>query len=183
MTGDSGSSAGEVSSSSGPDVALKELGRAITRAADALAAVPSNDEATAYRCARALDTAFGDLADLLQAVPGIVGLGAPGRSVSERLEQRRAELATRRDEVTAYRANLDELAETESVLSAWSQADADLAVGLQAAGFGPGDNALEAVQAELSDIRDRLIDLDDKLRPLLKGHAMAYEEARRVRRL
>jgi hypothetical protein len=40
---------------------------------------------TAYRCARALDAAFGGLTDSLQTVPGIVGLGLgdPGRKVGE----------------------------------------------------------------------------------------------------
>lgn len=309
MTGDSGASVGGASNSGGPDAALGELGRAITRAADALVALPSNDAATAYRCARALDAAFDDLTDLLQTVPSIVGLGDPGRKVSERLEQRRGELATRRGEITAYRAKLDDLAETErsleektaeadrlreriselertqqlaleipglrthvkaleeavtaagvadtpeirvriseavgklatlseqqreaigegadklvadaqkaarelgdqqvcrdatadlakreseaaqsaadqsemiSVLTAWSQADADLADGLQAAGFGTGGNTLETVQTELNGVRDRLIDLDNRLGPLLREHARAYEEARRVQPL
>ena len=124
MTGDSSTSVGDASNSGGPDVALAELGRAITRAADALAALPSNDAGTAYRCARALDAAFDDLTDLLQIVPGIVGLGNPGRKVSERLEQRRAELATRRSEIAAYRARLGDLAEIERSL-AEKMAEAD----------------------------------------------------------
>jgi Skp family chaperone for outer membrane proteins len=223
MTGDSGISAGDASDSGGPDVALGELGRAISRAADALAALPANDTATAYRCARALDAAFGDLADLLRSVPGIVGLGDPGRKVSERLEQQRAELARRRSEIAAYRAKLDDLAETErslaektaeadrlreraseleraereseaaqltadhseviSVLAAWRQADAEVVDGLQAAGYDTGGTALETVRIELNGIRDRLIDLDDRLGPLLREHARAYEEARRPRPL
>jgi chromosome segregation ATPase len=97
----------------GPDAALAELGRAITRAADALATVPSDDDAIAYRCARVLDAAFGDLTALLRAVPWIVELGDPGPEVSKRIEQRRAELAARRSEVTAYRGKLDDLAEIE----------------------------------------------------------------------
>ena len=101
----------------GPDLALAELGRAITRAAGALAAVPGDDDATAYRCARALDAALGDLADLLRAAPGICKLGDPGPAVSARLAQRQAELSARRAEVTAHRARLDELAGTERSLA------------------------------------------------------------------
>jgi DNA repair exonuclease SbcCD ATPase subunit len=310
MSAGSGALMGGASSSGEPDAALAELGRAITRAADALATIPSDDDATAYRCSRALDAAFGDLTALLRSVPGIVGLGDPGRAVSERLEQRRAELAAGRGEVTAYQEKLDDLAETERnhaeltaqagslgeriselervkrlaseipglrtqvkvleeavaaadvadaseigtriveaagrlaaltgrqrevlgeeadtlvadaemaareldeqrarrdaaatdmakceseatqlaaehlgmlpVLTAWSQADADLAEGLRAAGFGAGGSALETVVTELTSIRQRLTDLDNGLRPLLADHAEAYEEARRVRPL
>lgn len=293
-----------------PDAALAELGRAITRAADALAALPSDDDATAYRCARPLDAALGDLAALLRTVPGIAALGDPGPAVSKRLERGRAELETRREDVRAYRAKLDDLAETERnlaeltaeasrlreqvselervqrlageipglriqvrileeavaaagaadaaeigtqiaaaarqfaaltgrqreaigaeadmsvadaeqaareldeqrarrdaaradlakcesdraqlaaehretlpVLTAWSQADADLAEGLRATGFGTGLSALETVAAELTSIRERLTDLDNALRPLLADHAEAYEKARQLRPL
>ena len=292
------------------DAALAQLGRVITRAASVLAAIPGNDETTAYRCARALDAALGDLAELLRTVPRISELGDPGPRVSERLEQRRAELATRRSEVTGYREKLDELAETERnlaevtgegarlsdrigeleraerlageipglrtqikvleeavaaagaadapeigeriavaaeqftaltgrqreaisaeadilvsaadraatdldeqrirrdtaaadlerreseaaqlaanyremlpVLTAWSQADADLANGLSAAGFGTVGSALEIVVNELNGIRQRLAELDKSLQPLLAKHAKAYEDTRQVRSL
>ena len=292
------------------DAALAQLGRAITRAASALAAIPSDDEATAYRCARALDAALGDLAELLRTVPRISGLGDPGPRVSERLEQRRAELVTRRGEVTGYREKLDDLADTERnlaevtaegarlrdrvseleraerlaaeipglraqmkvleeavaaaeaadapeigaadrsggravhradrptagsdrrggghsggrrgpgrdragraanssryrcggsgaagkrggttgrqhremlpVLTAWSQADADLADGLSAAGFGTVGSALETVVNELNGICKRLTELDKSLQPLLATHAKAYEDTRQVRSL
>jgi DNA repair exonuclease SbcCD ATPase subunit len=112
MSGYSGSSAG-----GGPEAVLVELGRAISRAAGALAAIPDDDDVTAYKCARSLDAAFGDLTELLRTVPGIVGLGDPGRAVSERLEQYRAELATRRGEVTAHRQKLDSLGESERGLA------------------------------------------------------------------
>jgi len=190
----------------GPDVALGELGRAITRAADALASIPGDDTATAYRCARALDIAFGDLIDLLQAVPGVAGLGDPGQKVSQRLEQRRAELEARRGEVTAHRARLDNLAEIEQSLAnetaeadrlrervqgldrarqlaAWSQADAVLVEGLQTSAFNADGNALETMQTELNSIRDQLIGVDDRLRPMLREVAEAYEEARKARPL
>jgi hypothetical protein len=75
--------------------------------------MPGDDDATAYRCTKALDAAFGDLGELLRTVPGIVGLGAPGKVLRERLEQRQVELATRRREVAAGRARLDDLAESE----------------------------------------------------------------------
>ncbi len=99
------------------DAALAQLGRAITRAAGSLAAIASNDEATAYRCARALDAALGDLTELLRTVPRIARLGDPGPKVNERLEQRRAELATRRQETAVYRQKLDDLADTERSLA------------------------------------------------------------------
>ena len=308
MNGHSGAAMGSASNGGGPDTALAELGRAITRAAAALAAVPDDDEATAYQCAKALDVAFGDLTGLLRAAPRIVGLGAPSRAVGERLEQRRAELAARRGEVTAYREKLDDLSESERgladvtaeahrlrervselerakrlaseipglrtqmkaleeavaaagaadapeigariaeaadqlaaltgrqreamgreadelvagaegaarelgeqrarrdaaaadlakreseaaqlaadhsetlpVLTAWSQADAGLANGLRAAGFGAGGSAVETVVTELNGIRQRLTDLDSSLRSLLADHVKAYEDARRVR--
>jgi chromosome segregation ATPase len=292
------------------DAALAQLGRAITRAASALAAIPADDEATAYRGARALDAALGDLAELLRTVPRVAALGDPGPRVSQRLEQRRAELATARDEITKYREQLDDLLEiarnladvtTEStrlrdrvveleraqrlageipglrvrmktleeavaaagaadapeigariaaaarqfaaltgrqreaigaeadtlvaaadlaaaeldeqrvrrdtaaadlerretdaaqlaadhremlpVLTAWTQADADLADGLQAVGLGTGGSALQTVRTELDGIRQRLADLDELLRPLLAAHARAYEDARQVRSL
>ena len=310
MSGYSGPAAGGTSSNGGPDAALAELGRAITRAADAVVAIPDDDEATAYRCARALDAAFGDLTELLRTVPGIVRLGDPGPRISERLEQRRAELATRRSEASAYRVKLDDLAESDRslaevteeagrlrarvgelerakrlaseipglrtrakaleeavaavgaadapeigvriaeaadqfvalterqreviaeeadklvagaqraareldeqrarrdaaaadrakhenetaqlaaehsetlpILTAWSQADADLADGLRTAGFGAGGDALHIVATELNGIRQRLADLDNSLRPMLAEHAKAYEDARRVRPL
>jgi hypothetical protein len=101
----------------GPDAALAELGRAITRAADALAEVAGADDATAYRCARALDAAFGDLNELLRTIPGIVELGDPGAVVSKRLAERQAELAGLRAEVAVSRARLDDLAESEQLLA------------------------------------------------------------------
>jgi len=292
------------------DAALAQLGRDITRAASALAAIPSDDEATAYRCARALDAALGDLAELLRTVPRISGLGDPGPRVSERLEQHRDELITRRGEITSYREELDDLAdimrnlaevtaegarlrdrvseleraerlageipglraqtkvleeavaaaeaadapeigariavaaeqfttltgqqreaigaeadtvvaaaaraateldeqrirrdtaaadmerrESEAaqlaasyremlpVLTAWSQADADLADGLSAAGFGTIGSALETVVNELNGICKRLTELDRSLQPLLATHAKAYEDTRQVRSL
>jgi chromosome segregation ATPase len=142
--------------SGGPDAALAQLGRAITRAADALEGIPSDDDATAYRCARMLDAAFNDLTELLRTVPGVVGLGEPGRAVSERLDQRRAELATRRGEVAVYRANLDDLAESEQ----------DLA----------------EVTAEVGRLRDRITDLERAKRlaseiPHLRTSLAALEEA------
>jgi DNA repair exonuclease SbcCD ATPase subunit len=310
MSGYSGPAVGDTFDSGGPDAALAELGRAITRAADALVAVSDDDEATAYRCARALDVAFGDLTELLRTVPGIVGLGDPGPKISQRLEQRRAELATRRSQASAYREKLDDLAESERslaevteeagrlrariselnraerlaseipglrtqaraleeavaaadaadapeigvriaqaadqfaalterqrealgeetdklvagaeraarqfgeqrarrdaavadlarhesetaqlaaehsetlpILTAWTEADADLADGLRAAGFGAGGGALQVLTTELNGIRQRLTDLDNSLRLMLAEHAKAYEDARRVRPL
>ncbi len=301
---------GAVPGSGESDAALAELGRAITRAASALIALPGDDDATAYRCARSLDAALADLAELLRTVPGIAALGDPGPAVSKRLEHGRAELATRREDVRAYRAKLDDLAETERnlaeltaeasrlrervsdlergqrlageipglriqaqvleeavaavgvadapeidaqiaaaarqfaaltgrqceaigaeadtivadaeqaareldqqrarrdaaladlakcesegaqlaaehretlpVLTAWTQADADLAEGLRAAGFGTGLSALETVTTELTGIRQRLTDLDNTLRPLLADHAEAHEKARQARPL
>ncbi|HEX6526318.1 MAG TPA: hypothetical protein VF070_40835 [Streptosporangiaceae bacterium] len=305
-TADAGS--GGFGSGGGPEAALAELGRAISRASDALAAIPDGDDVTAYKCARVLDAAFGDLTELLGAVPRIVGLGDPGRVVGGRLEQRRAELATRRDELAAYRGKLDDLAETGldlaelteeidklrgrvsdlersrqlaselpglriqvdsleeavaavgaadgpdigariaeaadrfaalterqrkaigedadklvaaaataaaeldeqrarleaaaadvasrereaahmkaaygetlPILTAWSQADTDLADGLRTAGIEVGGSVLETVVTELDSIRQRLVALDNSLRPLLADHAKAYEDARKVR--
>lgn len=309
MSADTGAATGGAAlAGGGPEAALVGLGRAISRAAEALAAIPGDDDVTAYKCSRALDSALGDLADLLREAPRVVGLGEPGHAVSERVEQRRAEVATRRGEITSYRERLDELAENEQdlaevtaeasglreriseleraerlaseipslrvrmkaleesvaaagaadapeigariaeaagqlaaltgphreaagesadkliadaeqaareldeqrarrdaaaaelakresdaqrmhadfgemvpVLTAWRQADADLAEALRAGGFGAGASAAATVVSELNDIRQRLSDLDDTLRPLLADHTGAYEEARRAR--
>lgn len=106
----------QVRGSGGPDAALAELGRAIARAAEALEQV-AGDDATAYRCARALDAAFSNLNELLRTVPGIVELGDPGTVVSQRLAERQAELAARRAQVAESRARLDDLAESEQRLA------------------------------------------------------------------
>jgi hypothetical protein len=226
----SGEAMSGVSGGDAPDAVLAELGRAISRAADALAEVSPDDNAAAHRCAKALDAAFGDLTELLRAMPWIVGIGAPGHVVSQSLEHSRAELAARRSEVAAYRRNLEELEASQqslaelraesgslrdrirdlasrnevvsadlaqhevevaqlaaehqerlSVLAAWSQADADVANGLRAAGFGASGSALEIVTAELNDVRQRLATLDDTLGQLLADHALAYEETRQTR--
>lgn len=312
--------------------ALRALGDAISEASRVLPFV-EDDDATAYQCSRALDSAFTDLRALLETVPALVGLGDPGRVVSERLERNRTELAARRADIAAHRARLDELAgserdladvtaeadwlrdrvveleranrmaeelpglrartdaleaavavadaadapavserigraarefaalterqreaaevdtgqlvaeaeetaravaelqarakdaaaemttredearqlqaehgETLRLLSAWRQADADLADALHAAApspdrpnaDGPGSSApdisdaggldrdaspLRTVQAELTEISERLTRLDEALRPLLIDHAKAYEQARRPRSL
>jgi len=141
--------------SSGPEAALADLGRAISRAADALSAMP-DDDAIAYRAARALDAAFGELTELLRSVPRIVGLAEPGRVVSERLEQRGSELATRRAEAAGYRARLDELRESEQ--------------------------SLAEVTAEAEGLREHLTELERATRlaseiPGLRARAADLEEA------
>lgn len=291
----------------GPDAALAELGRAITRAAEALTLVTEDDDATAYRCARALDSALGDLGELLRAVPGIVDLGDPGTVVSKRLAENRTELAARRAEVAASRAKVDDLAESEQrladetaeakhlsrrideleraqrlaaeiprlraslsaleeivakasvadapevgariaeaasqlaalterqreaigeeadtlvaraeakagelseqqarrdaaaadlakresdisrlatehreiqpVLAAWAKADADLVDGLRTAGILASESALQSVSDELESIRERLGDVDSRLRSLLAEHAKTLENMLRI---
>lgn len=96
--------------------ATAELSSAVTRAAEALQAIPVGDEAAAYSCLRDLDTALAGLADLLVAVPRVARLGDPAPAVRERLERSRAELATRRADLATYRTALDGLAETEKQL-------------------------------------------------------------------
>ena len=49
---------------------MYDLGDAVTRAVEALRAIPAGDEVAAYSCVRALDTALTGLADLLALVPG-----------------------------------------------------------------------------------------------------------------
>lgn len=108
------------------------------------------------------------------------------RAASELDEQRArrdaaaADLARRESETAQLAA---EHREMMPVLTAWSQADGDLADGLRAAGFEAGDSALETVVNELSGIRQRLTRLDEGLQPLLAKHAKAYEDTRQVRRL
>jgi hypothetical protein len=106
-----------------------------------------------------------------------------------------AEMASREDEARQLKA---EHGETLRLLSAWRQADAGLAAALHAAGLAPdspatsgadagaldgGTGPLRTVQAELTEIGERLTRLDDALRPLLIEHAKAYEQARRPRSL
>jgi chromosome segregation ATPase len=97
--------------------ALAELGRAITATSRALLAIPGDDAATAFRCARPLDTALADLASLLVTVPKITGLGAPAQKVRERLDQSRADLTAKRADVASYRVTLDQFAQTEEELA------------------------------------------------------------------
>lgn len=102
---------------SGAKKAAMELGAAVSRAAGALQAIPAGDEAAAYSCLRDLDTALTGLADLLRSVPQVVQLGDPALSLAQRLERSRQELVTRREELAAARAALDNLTEIEQHLS------------------------------------------------------------------
>ena len=120
--------------------------------------------------------AIGDDADELVAAAETVARQLGEQQISR---DATADLAKRESKAAQLAADHSEMI---SILAAWSRADADVADGLRAAG-GTGGNALETVQTELNDIRDRLINLDDTLRPLLREHATAYEEARRARPL
>jgi hypothetical protein len=135
--------------------ALRALADAIGETSRVLPFV-EDDDVTAYQCSRALDSAFADLRALLETVPALVGLGDPGRVVSERLERHRTELAARRADIAAHRVRLDELAGSER----------DLA----------------DVTAEADWLRDRVAELERANRmaeelPGLRARADALEEA------
>jgi hypothetical protein len=139
--------------------ALRGLGDAIAEAARVLPAIGDDDEAAGYQCSRALDSALTDLRVLLETVPGIVGLGDPGRVVSERLERQSTELAARRADIAAHRARLDELAGSERDLeevtaeAGWLRARvSELERASQTAAEIPGLRArADALQRALAD--------------------------------
>jgi len=113
MSGGEGATPG---TRSGAKEAMAALGGAVTSAAEALRAIPADDEATAYRCLRDLDSALDGLADLLRSVPRIAQLGDPAPAVKNRLERSRTELAAKRADLATLRSALDGLAQTETEL-------------------------------------------------------------------
>jgi chromosome segregation ATPase len=140
-------------------------------------------------CAR-LAAAVGQLATLTEAQRAMMGDAAA--SIADRAEaaaRELAELHARRDTAAADVERLEseaaqlmaEHADTLPMLTAWSQADLDLAEGVCTAMLTTGGTVLESLHAELSGITQRLTELDEVLGPLLAKHARAYEEARRVR--
>lgn len=292
------------------DAALAGLRGAVARAAQALAALPADDDLAAYRYVTDLDETLRPMADLLRAVAGIVAIADVAPALGRRLAEQQAELARRRGEVERAQATLDalhgvehdltataaeadrlrgrigelekarrmageipalrsalrelensvsaataaetaqvaarlrtaaerfgrltegqlavldgqvreliagaraaaaeldqqrtrrdatktELAEREEQakelreelerllpgLAARRQADADLVNGLRRAGLEAGPSPLEAVQAELDDLSQRISALEEKLRPLFADHVRAYHETRRVTNL
>ena len=90
-----------------------------------------------------------------------------------------AELSARSEQAEQVTAELDR---GHAALTAWCQADADLADALSVAGLPTGASALPRIRAELSAISERLSDMDRQLQPALAAHARAYQEARSIRR-
>lgn len=95
----------------------------------------------------------------------------------------------RRDELTADLAAREQeaeklLADQRQIipgLQARQQADRDLLAGLDAGGLPTGESAVGRVQAELAEIERRIADVEGLLKPLLRQHTQAYEDARQVR--
>jgi DNA repair exonuclease SbcCD ATPase subunit len=95
----------------------------------------------------------------------------------------------RRDELTAELAartkEADQLlAEQQRMLpglQAMQRADRDLLAGFDAGGLVARESALGRVRTELAEIERRLTDVEELMRPLLRQHAQAYEEARQIR--
>lgn len=132
---------------------------------------------------------FGQLtAGQLEVLGGQVReLIAGARAAAAELDQQRArrdatktELAEREEQAEELREELERLL---PALAARRQADADLVDGLRRAGLEAGPSPLEAVQAELADLGQRISALEEKLRPLFADHARAYHETRRVTNL
>lgn len=95
----------------------------------------------------------------------------------------------RRDELTAELAARTKeaeqlLAEQQRMLpglQAMQRADRDLLAGFDAGRLPAGESAVGRVRAELAEIERRLTDAEELMRPLLRQHAQAYEEARQIR--
>jgi hypothetical protein len=150
-----------------PAAHAPEIGVRIAQAADQFAALTERQR-----------EALGEETDKL-----VAGAERAARQFGEQRARRDAAVAdlARHESETAQLAA--EHSETLPILTAWTEADADLADGLRAAGFGAGGGALQVLTTELNGIRQRLTDLDNSLRLMLAEHAKAYEDARRVRPL
>lgn len=139
-------------------------------------------------------------ADLTAAVQALVDLtqlqrstvGAELSATTDELEaavkqtgEQRAQLADLKERLAAQDAESRELKNAGEhdlpVLQLHLQANADLVNGLDAAGL-PAGGRVDRVKGALADVRERLADLDDKLKPLLVAHALAYEQALQIRR-
>jgi hypothetical protein len=110
----------------------------------------------------------------------VTGLAAATESLT-REQARQDELTA---QLTALEQQAGQLAEQRRQglpgLRARQEADSALAAGLTAGGLPSGEGVASRVGAELATIEQRISAAEDLLRPLLKQHAQAYEEARKI---
>jgi chromosome segregation ATPase len=100
------------------------------------------------------------------------------RELQDRADTATADLSRRENDAEQLKtAHSDTL----PMLAAWTQADLDVANGLRTVLLSTADTPLQAVQGELSGMRQRLAQLDEVLGPLLVAQAQSYEQARQVR--
>lgn len=152
-----------------------------------LASAAEGDEVT-----RALRDAAGRLRELSDEQRSLLA-EENGRLVSAAAEAAEAagNQLTRRDELAAELADREReagqlRAEAERHLPGLRirrQADEDLLTAIAAADLPAGGSVIERVRGELNEIERRVENAEGILKPLLRQHARAYEEARKPRGL
>lgn len=115
--------------------------------------------------------------DLVSAVTAAVE--AAGRELGRR-DELTAELADRERQAGELRAEQERHLPG---LRARRQADEELLAGLAEAGLPERASAIERVRAELAEIERLIENAEALLKPLLRQHARAYEESRKIRGL
>jgi chromosome segregation ATPase len=136
--------------------ALTALGSAIASAVESLAVGVGQDRLAAFQCVDAIKKALPLLGDLLDLVPGLVQLASPGRTVSERLADGNARLASQHAELE----------------TAWAQLQALTAV----------EDQVQEAAAETSRLQARIDEIERTQRlaqdlPVLRAQLEALEEA------
>jgi chromosome segregation ATPase len=112
-------------SENGPDAPLAALRYAVTWALRSLSEqIGIQDDFAALECVIRLDDALAELRTLLNLVPAIVRIAAPGRPVQERMDDYRNQLEQLYSELSAHRATLHAVGDLESRL-AEAQAERD----------------------------------------------------------
>jgi|GEM_PF-3793228 len=140
--------------------------------------------------AQGLVKAVRQLADLTDQQRSLIGadlskLASEAVAAGQALAAESGRLNELKAEVTARQAEADELRREYKQalpgLELYRQADQALAGALTAAGLASPESALEGVRGCLTDIEQRLSDLDSTLKPLLDQHASAYADALAIR--
>jgi|SRR5450755_597580 hypothetical protein len=168
----------------------RELPALQTWQAELEAVVSHAAAATGEELVRTLEAGARRLLELTEEQASLIAADN-GRLVSDvaaAADSLARELA-RRDELAAELADREREAaqlQTEQQrilpgLQARQQADVDLLTGLDMGGLPPGTPAAGRVRAQLAEIEQRITEVEASLKPLLKRHAQAYEEARQIR--
>lgn len=168
----------------------RELPALRTRQAELEDAVSQASSAAGEEVVLALETAGRRLLELTeeqasllavksgQLVPALAVAASSLAQETARRDQLAAELAERERDAEQLRVELQQVLPG---LQARQQADRDVLDGIDAVGLPAGPSAAERVGAELTAIEQRITDVEAMLKPLLKQHAHAYEEARQLR--